>query len=102
MASLEPKQPPSDEDGNVIVVPINREFSDGTQNSWPTDPKFRMTDDTAYRRKLAAKWIEENGAYEPGMYLLIFHVFIRVMFSVELLDWLNSVTSSISILENQH
>lgn len=71
---LEPE--PYEDDSKVIVVPINRGFSDGTQDCWPQDPKFRMVDDTIYRQKLAAKWVEENGAYEQGIYLLSLFAFI--------------------------
>lgn len=67
MVSPGPESQSSGEDENLIVIPINRDFSDGTQNSWPKDPKFRMVDDTVYRQKLAVRWAEEMGAYEKGM-----------------------------------
>lgn len=72
MASPGPQSQPSGEDENLIVIPINRDFSDGTQDCWPTDPKFRMVDNTAYRQKLALRWAEEMGAYEKGMYACYF------------------------------
>lgn len=56
-----------EEDENLNVIPINRAFSDGNSDFWPTDPKYREVDDTVYRQKLAARWMMEMGAYVNGM-----------------------------------
>ncbi|PLB46673.1 hypothetical protein P170DRAFT_438384 [Aspergillus steynii IBT 23096] len=55
----------------VIVVPINRSFTDGSDSTWPKDPKYGMPDDSFYREKLAKLWLQKTGAYEPGMQYIL-------------------------------
>ena len=50
----------------MVVIPINRAFSDGTQDNWPKDEKFLRPDDSYYREKLASMWLQKTGAYERG------------------------------------
>ena len=63
-----PDSQSSEEDEGLIVIPIDRSFSDGDPAFWPPAPRFRLADDTAYRQKLAVRWMEETGAYEKGMF----------------------------------
>lgn len=79
MASPGPQPQSLEEDENMIVIPINRDFSDGTSDSWPKEPRFRMVDDSVYRQRLAVRWLEETGAYEKGMFiLLLYELFLRI------------------------
>lgn len=50
----------------MVVIPINRTFSDGTQDNWPKDERFLRPDDSYYREKLASMWLQKTGAYERG------------------------------------
>lgn len=59
-----------EEDEGLIMIPIDRSFSDGDPAFWPPAPRFQMVDDTAYRQKIAVKWLQETGAYEQGMFCL--------------------------------
>ncbi|EAW08257.1 uncharacterized protein ACLA_029900 [Aspergillus clavatus NRRL 1] len=67
MASSHEPQQTSAEDGNAIVIPIERSFSDGDKSTWPTEARFGMPDDRGYREKVAIMWLREIGAYEEGM-----------------------------------
>ena len=61
MKAMAARRPPE-----TIVVPI-KDFSDGDPNHRPTNPAYRLSDDTHYRKKLAAKWMEEmQGAAVAG------------------------------------
>ncbi|GLA45889.1 hypothetical protein AnigIFM63604_007848 [Aspergillus niger] len=51
----------------MVVIPINRAFSDGTQDNWPKDERFLRPDDSYYREKLASMWLQKTGAYERGV-----------------------------------
>ena len=62
----------------VVIVPINRSFSDGSDSTWPKDPKYGRPDDSVYREKLAKLWLQKTGAYENGRYcsfIIFFAVF---------------------------
>lgn len=61
--------PPLEDDGDEIIIPINRTFTDGDRSTWPTEPRWGMPEDDYYRRKLAEAWLKETGAYEPGMFV---------------------------------
>ncbi|EAU37582.1 conserved hypothetical protein [Aspergillus terreus NIH2624] len=56
-----------EEDDDVIVVPINRSFSDGDPSTWPRGEKYGRPDDHFYRTKLAELWLQKTGAYEPDL-----------------------------------
>ena len=68
----QPGSQSSEEDENVIVVPIDRSFSDGDPAIWPKEERFQMPDDTHYREKLATMWLKKMGAYEEGISFFIF------------------------------
>lgn len=65
----------SEEDGNTIVIPIDRSFSDGDPAIWPKDPKYKLCNDNTYREKLAVLWLKKMGAYEEGMFIFPFLAF---------------------------
>jgi hypothetical protein len=66
-----------EEDDSLIIIPIDRTYSDGDPAFWPPAPRYQMVDDTAYRRKLAVRWLQETGgAYEEGMFCLISWFFL--------------------------
>lgn len=60
-----------EEDENLIVIPIDRTYSDGDSAFWPPEPRFQMCDDAVYRQKLALKWVEQTGTREQGMYAFL-------------------------------
>lgn len=65
--SAQQKSQSSEEDENVIVIPIDRSFSDGNSAVWPREKRFQMPDDRAYREKIATLWLKQMGAYEEGV-----------------------------------
>ncbi|KAL4898296.1 hypothetical protein BDV59DRAFT_197222 [Aspergillus ambiguus] len=69
MSLQEPLSVEDDED--IIVIPIDRSFSDGSEYMWPKGPQFGMPDDQYYRRKLAELWLQKTGAYEPGKHYIL-------------------------------
>ncbi|KAL4785337.1 ABC transporter transmembrane region 2-domain-containing protein [Aspergillus varians] len=56
-----------DEIEEMVVIPIDRSFSDGNPASWPTEERFGRPDDSRYRQKLAEMWLRKNGAHEAGV-----------------------------------
>lgn len=68
----QPGSQSSEGDENVIVVPIDRSFSDGDPAIWPKEERFQMPDDTYYREKIATMWLKRMGAYEEGTSFLFF------------------------------
>ncbi|KAI9931660.1 hypothetical protein MW887_010237 [Aspergillus wentii] len=56
----------SEEDDNIIIIPIDQSFSDGDQERWPTEERWALSDDRSWRILLAKQWLEEIGAYEQG------------------------------------
>jgi hypothetical protein len=62
------RQDSGDDDGHVVVIPINHSFSDGDPSTWPTEERFGRPDDSYYRQKLAELWLKETGAYASGKY----------------------------------
>ncbi|CBF89508.1 uncharacterized protein ANIA_10089 [Aspergillus nidulans FGSC A4] len=63
------QQGSGEDDGHVVVIPINHSFSDGDSSTWPTEERFGRPDDSYYRQKLAELWLKETGAYAsaPGV-----------------------------------
>ncbi|KAL4751291.1 hypothetical protein BDW72DRAFT_193121 [Aspergillus terricola var. indicus] len=61
------QQDSGDDDGHVVVIPINHSFSDGDPSTWPTEERFGRPDDSYYRQKLAELWLKETGAYASGV-----------------------------------
>ena len=65
----------SEEDENIIVIPIDRSFSDGNPAIWPKDPKYKLCNDRTYREKLAVLWLKKMGAYEDGIFSIFYFLF---------------------------
>ncbi|KAL4928537.1 ABC transporter transmembrane region 2-domain-containing protein [Aspergillus undulatus] len=65
------QQESEDDSEGVVVIPIDRSFSDGDPSTWPTEERFGRPDDTNYRQKLAELWLRKTGAYEPGVTYII-------------------------------
>ncbi|KAL3463368.1 transcription-silencing protein Clr2-domain-containing protein [Aspergillus heterothallicus] len=61
----------SEDDSNLVVIPIDQSFSDGDPAQWPTEERFQRPDDTFYRLKLADMWLKETGAYENGLVYIL-------------------------------
>ncbi|KAL4763408.1 ABC transporter transmembrane region 2-domain-containing protein [Aspergillus foveolatus] len=61
------QQDSGDDDGHVVVIPINHSFSDGDSSTWPTEERYGRPDDSYYRQKLAELWLKETGAYASGV-----------------------------------
>lgn len=65
-----PPQNPADssaeDDDGTIVIPVDEFESDGFENKWPTDPKWRIEDSSLYCAKLATQWVQHMGMYEEG------------------------------------
>ena len=54
--------------GRVVVLKLDRSFSDGDQSRWPREDKYGRPDDTLYREKLAKMWLHKNNiALVPGL-----------------------------------
>lgn len=53
-------------DQNVIRVPIDKTFSDGSKDIWPRGPRFLQIEPGVYLQKLATMWMQERGQYKPG------------------------------------
>lgn len=66
--SVQQESQSSEEDENVIVIPIDRSFSDGDSAVWPREERFQMPNDRAYRKKVATLWLKQMGAYEEGVF----------------------------------
>lgn len=73
-----------DATAEAIVVPINRSFTDGSDSTWPKDPKYGFPDDSVYREKLAKLWLQKTGAYQNGMLMTFFYISIYI-FSLNML-----------------
>ena len=71
----QPGSQSSEEDENVIVVPIDRSFSDGDPAIWPKEERFQMPDDSYYREKIATMWLKKMGAYEEGTISFLFFLY---------------------------
>jgi hypothetical protein len=56
------RAPSSSPSGNVIILNINEEYSDGDRSKWPTvtADKYHYHDGEHYLFKLAAKWIDKD------------------------------------------
>jgi ATP-binding cassette subfamily D (ALD) long-chain fatty acid import protein len=63
---MDAEEEDSEDDSNLVVIPINQTFSDGDPAQWPTEERFQRPDDSFYRLKLADMWLKETGAYENG------------------------------------
>ncbi|KAL4798115.1 transcription-silencing protein Clr2-domain-containing protein [Aspergillus venezuelensis] len=61
----------AESDENVVIIPIDRSFSDGDTSTWPTEERFGRPDDSNYRQKLAEMWSRKTGAYESGVTYII-------------------------------
>ncbi|PGH12921.1 hypothetical protein AJ80_06526 [Polytolypa hystricis UAMH7299] len=58
---------PFEKDSETFVkVPIDRTFSDGDENQWPTDPKYISVNPNLYMKKLATMWMKQQGKAVPG------------------------------------
>ncbi|KAJ5084807.1 hypothetical protein NUU61_009386 [Penicillium alfredii] len=61
----------SEEDPNEVIIPIDHSLSDGDMNTWPTEAKYTMPDDSRWRMSLAEMWLKKTGAYEEGVTYII-------------------------------
>ncbi|KAL3496616.1 transcription-silencing protein Clr2-domain-containing protein [Aspergillus germanicus] len=68
---MDAKDEDSEDDPNLVVIPINQTFSDGDPAQWPTEERFQRPDDSFYRLKLADMWLKETGAYENGLIYIL-------------------------------
>ncbi|PGH03086.1 hypothetical protein GX51_04273 [Blastomyces parvus] len=64
---MPPLNPPSDEDDEgVVKVCIDKTFTDGDVNRWPTESRFEREDPHIYLLKLASMWMKHRGEARPG------------------------------------
>lgn len=61
-----PQTSPTASAAGMIVLPIEKGFSDGDKSVWPTDSSYGTIEPVVYLKKLAMKWIESSNAQEIG------------------------------------
>ncbi|OAS99848.1 hypothetical protein, variant [Blastomyces dermatitidis ER-3] len=64
---MPPPNPPSTKDDEgVVKVCIDKTFTDGDINRWPTESRFEREDPRLYLLKLANMWMKARGEARPG------------------------------------
>lgn len=58
----------SEDESDWVVLPTDREPSDGDSSFWPTEARWAMPDDSGWRVALANMWLEETGAHEKSKF----------------------------------
>ncbi|PGH14204.1 hypothetical protein AJ79_03177 [Helicocarpus griseus UAMH5409] len=68
---MPPLKLPVDDDEGLIVVPIDKTFTDGDEKIWPKDSRFQTEDPRVYLMKLANMWMKEKGEARPGRHYIL-------------------------------